>query len=89
MWAEGRLSKKGGQDCYGHQAFKQLGEEKIRLKITLKLKIQTLKYVQTTQSQQHNDQTYITMQLKQLDWILHAWAIQCKREKDNKVANPN
>jgi hypothetical protein len=47
-------------------------KEKLRLKITLELKIQTLKYVQTTQSQQHNDQTYITMQLQQLDWILHA-----------------
>jgi hypothetical protein len=72
------------QDCYEHQAFKQLGEEKIRLKITLKLKLQTLKYVQTTQSQQHNDQTYITMQLQQLDWILHARAIQCKRGKYHK-----
>jgi hypothetical protein len=30
-----------------------------------------MKYVQTTQSQEHNDQTYITMQLQQLDWILH------------------
>jgi hypothetical protein len=69
---KGRISKKGGKYCYGHQAFKQHGEEKLRLKITLKLKLQTLKYVQTTQSQQHNDQTYITMQLQQLDWILHA-----------------
>jgi hypothetical protein len=29
----------------------------------------------------HNDQTYITMQLQQLDWIIHARALQCKREK--------
>jgi hypothetical protein len=61
-------------------AFKKLGEEKIKLKTSLELKLQTLKYVQTTQSQQHNDQTYITMQLQQLDWILHARAIQRKRE---------
>jgi hypothetical protein len=40
-----------------------------------------LKYVQTTQSQQHNDKTYITIHLQQLDWILHAQDIQCKREK--------
>ena len=25
------------------------------------------------------------MQLQQLDWILHARAIQCKREKDHKL----
>ena len=60
------------------------GEEKLKIKITLELKLQTLKFVQTTQSQQHNDQTYITMKLQQLDWILHARAIQCKRGKDHK-----
>jgi hypothetical protein len=78
--AEGRISEKGGQDCYGHEDFKQLGEEKLRLKITLKLKFQTLKYVQMTQSKKRNDQTYIRMQLQQLHWILHFQAIQCKRE---------
>jgi hypothetical protein len=37
--------------------------------------------VQATQLQQQDDQTFITLQLQQLDWIFHARAIQCKREK--------
>jgi hypothetical protein len=64
----------------GIRPFKQLGEEKLRLKSNLELKLQTLKYVTGTQSQQHNDQTYITMQLQQLDWILHARVIQCEEK---------
>ena len=87
MWEERKLSDKGEQDYYEHQVFKQLREGKLILKITLEHKIQTLKYVQTKQSQQHNDQTYIAMHLKQLEWILHAWAIQCKRENDKKGAD--
>jgi hypothetical protein len=79
--AEGRLSERGERDCYGHQAFQQLGEEKLKLKSNLELKLQTLKYVQATQLQQQNDQTSIILQLQQLDWIFHARAIQCKREK--------
>ena len=35
-------------------------------------------------SQQHNNQTYIIMQLQQLDWILHAQAFQHKGKKENK-----
>jgi hypothetical protein len=64
-----------------------LEKKKLRLKITFKLNFQTPKCVQMTQSQQHNDQTYITMQLQQLEWSLHARAIQCKREKYHKEAD--
>jgi len=39
--------------------------------------------VQATQSQQQNSETSITLQLQQLDWIIHAQAIQCKKRKDN------
>jgi hypothetical protein len=45
--SKGRLSEKGGQVFHGHLTFKQLGEEKLRLKSTLELKFQTLKYVTT------------------------------------------
>jgi hypothetical protein len=33
------------------ETFKKLGEEKLKLKITLEIELQTLKYVQTTQPQ--------------------------------------
>jgi len=62
----------------------QLGEEKLKLKSTLELKLQTLKYATGTQSQQHSDQTYITMQVRQIDCILHAQDIHHKRELDKK-----
>jgi hypothetical protein len=47
--SRGRLSERGGQVCHEHLAFKQLGEEKLRLKSTLELKFQTLKYVTAAQ----------------------------------------
>jgi hypothetical protein len=37
--------------------------------------------LQATQLQQQDDQTSIILQLQQLDWIFHARAIQCKKEK--------
>jgi hypothetical protein len=37
--------------------------------------------VQETQLQQKDDQTFITLQLKKLDLIFHALAIQCESEK--------
>jgi hypothetical protein len=46
---EGTLSEKGGQVCHGNPTFKHLGEENIRLKNTLELKLKTLKYVVETQ----------------------------------------
>jgi hypothetical protein len=78
--AEGRLRRKGEGGFPGHQAFQQLREENPNSRASLSSNPDTEICLQGTQLQLQYDQTSIILQLQQLDWILHARAIQCEKE---------